>query len=132
MKGHPSMPLAPLLERLGIEAPPAGWRVLEGDIHLWLEKASVVLVGTSTVAIDALAFGCEVVVPALSSVFSMNLLRGFERYYHKISSSSELKARLDTYAENGPAVPPEDKMSFVRRYWNLDTTLSAWADALKL
>lgn len=132
LKGHPSMPLAPLLGRLGIEASSAGWRVQEGDIHPCLERASVVLVATSTVAIDALAFGCEVVTPALSSVFSMNLLRGFERYCHRISSPTELKARLEAYAQNGPSVPPGEKTSFVKRYWNLDAGLPAWAGLLKL
>lgn len=132
LKGHPSMPMESLLEELSIDPAPVGWVVKNGDIHTHLEKAHLVLVGTSTVAIEALAFGCEVLVPAVAAFFSMSPLDGFEGYYRKLYCPSGLSDAVGDYCRNGPSLDVAAKRAFVRRYWNLDESIPQWRNLLGL
>lgn len=126
------MPMDSLLKGLGIHPAARHWEIKEGDINTYLEKAHVVLVPTSSVSIDALAFGCEVFTPVFSSGFTMNVLSGFEDYYYSVSMPDELREKLENYLKNGPRKGLDEKRDFVRSYWNLDAHLPGWRTLLNM
>ena len=132
LKGHPAMPMGLLLRDLGIHPAERHWEIKEGDIDEYLQKADVVLVATSSTSIDALAFGCEVFTPVFSSGFTMNVLSGFEDYYHSVSTPEELREKLENYLKNGPRKGLDEKRDFVRSYWNLDAQLPGWRTLLNM
>ncbi len=131
LKGHPSMPMDVLLREMEIDPSQMGWVVKEGDIRPFLGVAEVVVVPTSTVAIEALAFGCEVVVPVFSTFFSMSPLLGFDHFCRKVYRSEEFETALEDYLKNGPAVGAQDKKDFVHDYWHLDSGLPRWKELLE-
>ena len=128
LKGHPAMPVGPLLSELGIQPEERHWEIREGDINACLERADVVFVPTSAVSIDALAFGCEVFTPVFSSAFTMNALAGYEDHCPSVSTPDELREKLEAYLKNGPRKgwDEKEKRAFVRDYWNLDPELPKW------
>ncbi len=132
LKGHPAMPMDSLLKGLGIHPAARRWEIKEGDINTHLEKADVVLVPTSAVSVDALAFGCEVFTLVFSSGFTMNVLSGFEDYYHSVSTPDELREKLENYLKNGSRKGLDEKRDFVRSYWNLDAQLPGWRRLLNV
>jgi len=130
LKGHPSMPVDGILRDLAIDPDSVRWNIKEGDISSFLEKADIAMVPTSSVAVEALAYGCEVVVPASSSIFPMSPLAGFNHTYSAVHSPEELGAALDGYLRKGPKMDLEEKRSFVRNYWHLDSSLPRWKEIL--
>jgi len=130
LKGHPSMPVDGILRDLAIDPESLRWNIKEGDISSFLEKADIAMVPTSSVAVEALAYGCEVVVPASSSIFPMSPLAGFNHTYSAVHSPEELGAALDGYLRKGPKMELEEKRSFVRNYWHLDSSLPRWKEIL--
>lgn len=132
LKGHPSMPIEDILNDMNVDATSSGWMIKAGDIRTYLEKAAVAIVPTSSVSIDALALGCDVVVPVFSNFFLMSPLAGFEAFYQKVHDPNELKTFLRNYSINGKSVCVRDKRDFVRDYWHLETGLPRWRGLLKL
>lgn len=132
LKGHPTLPMEPLLKELDVRPAERRWEVKEGDINDSLERADVVLVPTSAASIDALAFGCEVFTPVSGSAFTMNALAGYEDYCHSVSTPDELKEKLAAYLKNGPRKGLDGKREFVRSYWNLAAELPRWRALLDL
>lgn len=131
LKGHPSMPLDSFLREMGLDAAGAGYEIGRGDISRWLWEADVVLVPTSSVAVEVLAYGCEVFVPVFASVFVMNPLSGNEDLGRKVHSPDELVAALGEFLRKGGWRNLEEKRAFVRDYWCLDPDLSRWERILK-
>jgi len=92
-----------------------------------LEAASMVIVPTSTVAIEALAFGCRVLVPVFTDFFTMSPLVAYERFYEKIYQPADLKRALDEFqGQDTGGRNGDDERSFVRNFWNLDPSLANW------
>ncbi len=132
LKGHPLTPMGLWLNELGVQAEEYRWNIKEGDIYACLQRVDAVLVPSSSVSIDALAYGCEVFVPVVSSAFSMNLLTGHEGYYRSFSTPEELREKLGAYLEYGPSKSLGEKRDFVRSYWNLDPELPRWRELLNM
>ncbi|MBI3126042.1 MAG: hypothetical protein HYZ11_00370 [Candidatus Tectomicrobia bacterium] len=131
LKGHPSMPLDSFLREMGVDAAGAGYEIGRGDISRWLREADVALVPTSSVAVEALAYGCEVFVPIFASVFVMNPLSGNEDLGWKVHSPDELVAALGEFLKKGGRRSLEEKRAFVRDYWCIDPALSRWERVLE-
>jgi surface carbohydrate biosynthesis protein (TIGR04326 family) len=130
LKGHPSMPLDPFLREMGLNAAGVGYEIGRGDISRWLWEADVALVPTSSVAVEVLAYGGEVLVPVFASVFVMNPLSGNEDLGRKVHSPDELVAALGEFLEKRGRRSLEEKRAFVRDYWCLDPELSRWERVL--
>lgn len=124
IKAHPSMPAEPLISELGID--PARFEVVGGTVAEWLRRATSVLVGSSAVAVEALAFGCDVIVPAFASAPRLTPLAGWEQFYRQVYSPEDLAATV-----GGPAPAPEEARRFVERYWALDPALPRWIRLLE-
>lgn len=132
LKGHPAMPFAPLLADLTGGALPAGFVSCDGDLQGALEQSWAALVSASTVALEALAYGCRVIAPVFPDAMQMNPLADFPGSCEIVATPEELFAALVTVAAGAP--PGEGEIaagnSFVGRYWNLDTGLPTWKNLL--
>ncbi len=130
LKGHPSLPMEEVLDALGIDPVQAGYEIKYSSIGDHLAAAWAVLVPTSTVAVEALAFGCEVIVPHLRTSLALSPLVGFERYYHRVYTPEDLQRVVMDVAAGRSKVGIDEKRSFVADYWCLDRTLSRWSALL--
>lgn len=129
-KGHPSMPFKQIFDELEIDPIELGYVICQGDISRHLAQARSVLVPSSTVAIEALAFGCEVIVPVFPDTMLISPLVGFDQYYHKVSNSDELIMLVDKIMGGYSLKSIEEYRRFVRRYWDTDPTLQKWSKLL--
>lgn len=132
IKAHPSMPAEPLLDELGVNAGAAGYEIVGGAVGDWLARSAFVLVGSSAVAIEALAHGCEVLVPVFASSPCLTPLSGFEGLYRAVYSPGDLRAAVTETRANGPVRTAAEKREFVRTYWLVDPTLERWRSLLGL
>jgi len=136
LRGHPSMPVKEVLVSMGIEGDKLNLVTMEKQgqsIYDLLHHASIVITATSTIGIEALAFGCEVVVPVFSDFLCMSPLIGFEKFYHVIYSPQDLEEKIDLiFSEKNHAVPFEKKLAFIKEYWSLDPSLDRWMDELSI
>ncbi|MFZ5993891.1 MAG: hypothetical protein ACOYU4_02715 [Thermodesulfobacteriota bacterium] len=135
LKGHPSLPMEEVLSDLSIDNYRAGYVIKNGDIGDYLSRASAVLVPTSTVAVEALAYGCNVLVPVFSSTPCMSPLVGFEEYYRRIYSPPDLVKALEDINStdwNDSHSSVTKKREFVTKYWCLDPSLHRWSRLLQM
>lgn len=131
VKAHPSQPAAPLFETLGINPASAGYEMVEGTVGEALAGATIALVGSSAVAIEALAYGCDVIVPVTAAFISMSPVTGFDEWHHRVFSPADLRAAVERILAGGPAKTPAEKLAFVHQYWLLDPALPRWRALLE-
>ena len=105
----------------------SNYKIVHSDIAVLLEAASAVFVPSSTVALEAVAFGCSVIIPLFPDTMLMNpLVDAAYHDYSLITSTDDFKARVeDVIFKNRDAVCEKSK-EFVKNYWNLDKTLPLW------
>ncbi len=129
-KGHPSMPFERVLKVLGIELEKTGYMIKSGDIADFLREVAIVIVSSSTVALEALACGCEVIIPFFPDAIQMNPLADFERFYHRVTSAVELKETVISIQNGNRRNNIQESRSLLNRYWNLDPELPRWSELL--
>jgi surface carbohydrate biosynthesis protein (TIGR04326 family) len=130
-KGHPSMPFEKLFEEEGVDVSKRGYLICNNNISECLESAWAVLVPTSTVSIEALLYGCEVIIPALPNSMLMSPLADFKGYYHKVTYPEELKETMCKIVNGYTLHSISEYKEFVRNYWCIDRTLPRWTKLLK-
>lgn len=85
----------------------------------------------SSVAIEALAYGCEVIIPVLPNSLMTSPAEGFEKYCHTVTSAWELRSVVDKIIDDkNDIVNIAIKKEYVRKYWCLDEELSRWKKLL--
>jgi surface carbohydrate biosynthesis protein (TIGR04326 family) len=130
VKGHPTVPVEKIFEELGIDIPETRYTICHNNISECLRYSRAVLVPTSAVAIEALAFGCEVIIPVFPDIMLMNPLAEFEAYYHKVTSIEDLRNTMKKVIDGHYRDRIADYRNFVRRYWDINPELSKWMDLL--
>jgi surface carbohydrate biosynthesis protein (TIGR04326 family) len=131
-KGHPTLPLDPIFARLGIDHAARGYELVDGDAADALRQASVVLAGGSGVAVQALAFGCSVVVPVMAGALCMSPLGDYPEAARRVSSPEELRRAVADALEGRRWTSVEQGRDFVRSYWDLNEALPRWRALLNL
>jgi len=129
LKGHPSMPFEEILDELKIDCSTCGYEIKNKPIYKLLQKASIVLAGTTTTSLEALAFDCDIIVPAFSDQMFMNPLIGFEEFYHKVYSPEEFEKTVINLIEQKKEKTVKSKQ-FLESYWCLDPELIRWSKLL--
>ena len=89
------------------------------------------LITYSTVALEALAAGCKVIIPVFSDSMFMSPLGGFEEHYSKVDNPAELKTAVDRYIGHTKDEGFSDAKDFVFKYWCLDKSLKRWEEILR-
>jgi surface carbohydrate biosynthesis protein (TIGR04326 family) len=130
LKGHPSMPIEETVKELGIDVKKSGYIICNDNIDVCLEKAWAMLVSTSTVSIEALTFGCEVILPVFADTMLINSLADCDKYYHSVSSAIDLREIMEKIANGYTRCRIDDYRHFVKGYWHIDSALPRWAELL--
>lgn len=127
-KGSPVNPLLPLFAELGIDIAKTGYTICTEDVADLLADATIALIANTTVAIEAFAFGCEVVIPLFADTMLMNPIVETNAFYHLISSPLELKRIVDEkmFAKEQKSMNKE----FITECWNIDPALHLWKELL--
>jgi surface carbohydrate biosynthesis protein (TIGR04326 family) len=131
-KGHPSMPVEEIFKELGIDVSKTDYTILRDNVSEYFAQAWAMLVSTSTVSIEALAFGCEVIVPIFSDTMLINSLADCENYYHKVTCAEDLKETMGKIVDGHSLGGIDEYRQFVKSYWNIDSTLPRWTKLLNL
>jgi len=131
-KGHPSLPVEEIFKEVGVSEKDTGYQIKTGKVSELLTFSQAVLVGTSTVAIEALTFGCEVIVFISPDMPNQSPLVGFEEYYQPVYSPQELRDVIERLKKSGPTKSLEKCQDFVKTYWKLNPSLDAWKEILQL
>lgn len=92
VKPHPFLDIKKVFELSGISEKGLSFNIKKGPIENFLPEARIVIVGESGVAIEALAFGCEIVIVNVPEWINMSLLRYVKTETVKtVASSDELR-----------------------------------------
>ncbi|MFC1745050.1 hypothetical protein ACFL35_13740 [Candidatus Riflebacteria bacterium] len=132
LKSHPALPMKELGEELGLDLLRPGFIFWEKEIASALKEATAVLVPTSTVSLEALAFGCEVLIPLFPDTMLMNPISDFEEFYHPVSNSGQLIKILGEINKGKRKGSIKKYRAFVKDFLRLDTRLTGWLELLGL
>jgi len=126
LKGHPFVPFEKILHELGIRLEDDRYIIKYEAIDRLLKSVRVVLVGSSTVALEALAAGCNVISAVFSDSMFISPLVGFEQYYEKVYNIGGLKNVVKKIVETPERQKSMDAKDFISRCWCLDKSLQRW------
>lgn len=126
-KGHPAMPFEGLFEELGIKGK---YTIKHGDITDYLGESFAVIVSSSTAALEAVAYGAEVIIPFFPNCGNTNPLCDFDGFYHRVTSKDELVATVGRLLGGAALHTIEEKRELIKNYWLFDSSLQRWAALL--
>ena len=129
-KGHPSLPVPKIFEEADIPLKPHCYEIKEGSVPDFLSQCNAVLVGASTVAVEALAFGCEVMVYVNAETLNQSPLIGYDELFHKVYDPENMQTLMKKLCSNKGYGDPDKKTKFVKEFWNLNPSLDEWRRAL--
>ncbi|MBF0456655.1 MAG: hypothetical protein HQK99_02020 [Nitrospirae bacterium] len=127
-KGHPALPFEGLFEELGIKGK---YTIKHGDITEYLGESFAVIVSSGTAALEAIAYGAEVIIPFFPNCGNTNPLCDFGGFYHRVTSKDELAATVVRLRGGATLHTIDDKRELIRNYWLFDSSLQRWAALLR-
>lgn len=127
LKGHPALPIEGILKSLNIDSRKCGYEIKNNPIDTLLKDATIVMAGATAVGVEALAFGCRVILPYFSDQMFMSPLAGFDKFYFKVCNPQELKLIVKKLGKTGKS---KDNGHFISSFWYLDETLNKWDELL--
>jgi len=131
IKSHPSLRCEEVLAELNISPEEAGYRIKDEPIKDLLKSARVAIVCGSTVALEAAALGCTVIVPVFADYMFLSPLGGFDKFYSKIYTPGELKELIYAVMKEKPQKDAREILDFISDYWCLDASLQGWERVLR-
>ncbi len=129
-KAHPYTPFEGIFSELGVDACRCGYTIGEGGIGDQLRRAWAAVVPSSAVAVEALAYGCPVIVPVFADSMLLNPLAEYPDYCHRVSDPRQLREVWKSLADAGEDGAADSRREFVRDYWHLDPDLPRWSALL--
>lgn len=126
-KGHPLLRLEGIFEDLGIDSRRSHFTIGYEDIQTYLRRAKAAVVPSSAVAMEALASGCEVIVPLLADSIMMNPVADFpDGYCHLVSTPEQLREIVEKVLGGYRLAGSDEYRRFVSSYWCIDKELPRW------
>lgn len=127
IKASPVMPVEPLFAELHIDLPTTQYKIFHSDVSELLSQVDIALIANTTVAIEAAAMGCPVIVPVFADTLLMNPIVGTQATYFEVSNVNQLKATIEKLLQE-----PRKKYSenFIDHYWNINPALPLWTNLL--
>ncbi len=130
VKPHPGGRLDKVLREMCFEGPESlPFKVVHDPMPALLKASRVVAATDSSASVEAVGFGCRVILPVMSNVLSMNALMGHEGFYEKVYNPSEFSLAVERCLSSEIS---DDQISAGRRlvasFWNLDEALPAWRE----
>jgi len=129
-KEHPASPLGPILKKLGIDPANAQYELPEASTVDLLDKAAVMVVVDSSVAVDALTAGTAVVIPLFADYIVTSPLVGHEELCVETLSPAQLREAVMKILDEGSPVSVEERERFVSDIWSRNPKLPRWEKLL--
>lgn len=129
-KGFPSTPIENIFKELNIDINASGYKIFHSDISTLLQEATIAIVPSSAVAIEAFALQCKVIVPIFSDTMLMNPLIDFDTEYYLAGSVQELKIIVKNCFKTVVGADIAKIQHFINEYWNLNPELPNWTTIL--
>lgn len=129
-KGHPSLSVDSFMPQTGAGYDFTNYEIKYEAIADLMPECDAVLVGASTVAIEALAFGREVLVYINAGTLNQSPLIGYNECYHEIYDQASFREAIDNIRTQKEHDTLIQKLEFVKEYWSLDPHLNAWKQLL--
>ena len=123
---HPVISHESLSSMLGFDLQDAGIEIATGTMDDLLTESTAIYVSNSTSAIEALAYGCEVISPRYFGRLSLCPLDGHESYYWRVSNENELADAIAEIMRGEQRSSTEPLTRFLSEFINLDKTYSTW------
>lgn len=89
IKSHPFLKIEDVFNLSGIMPEKCSFKIKEGPIECLLDEARIVIVGESGVSIEALAFGCEVIIVNMPEWINMSPLRNIKASMIRTANTPE-------------------------------------------
>ncbi|MDO9372311.1 MAG: hypothetical protein Q7U07_06945 [Gammaproteobacteria bacterium] len=102
LKPHP-MSSSRMLEAAGISGLPQNFRIVSGEIGMWLSRAQVVVALSSSALYEALAAGVLVVPVGREAALDLNPLAWHPRFAKQYCSAEEIRSETTRLMHLGPA-----------------------------
>ncbi len=120
LKAHPSLSFQSALTTLNITLESERYKIVSGDIQTILPLVDQVLISEGTISLEAIRFGCVIIIPIFSDKMLTNPLVGFNASYYLVSGINELVQVLLRY--DCPTYPSH----LIHQYFDLDSRLMQW------
>ena len=118
IKEHYSFPIHPFIKRLNINLDGNIFVVSDENLNAILPTVKAMILTSSSAALDAIAMGCPVIIPRLSSVVDMNPLSGISDLAIYTASPGQLRATVDEIMLKKETPLPRDKCrEFIENYF---------------
>lgn len=128
-KGSPVNPMAPLFAELNIDSNACGYEICDGyEIAHLLSKATIACVANTTVAIEAKAFGLEVIVPLFADTMLMNPIVETRADYFLVSNVKDFKMIVTTKMDE-VHLKTIDR-DIIHECFNINPQLKSWKELL--
>lgn len=96
IKSHPFLSCRKVLELSGLQLDEGRFKIKDSPVGELLPHSRIVVAGESGVSLEALAFGCSVILINAPEVVNMSPLRGIESYLiHEVFSPEELRQQVE-------------------------------------
>lgn len=127
IKASPVMPVEPIFREIGIDITKTNYQIFHADVSKLLSQVDIALIANTTVAIEAAAIGCPVLVPVFADTLLMNPIIGTQAHYIEVGSVEELKTAIKKLLR-----APKNKVfsQFIDDYWNVNPDLPLWTNII--
>jgi surface carbohydrate biosynthesis protein (TIGR04326 family) len=130
VKGSPVNPAEPLLQELGINWQAANYKICYTAVADLLPSTTIALVANTTVAIEALAFGCSLIIPLFADTMMMNPVVSTDMDYQLVSEPEQLQQCVDKIILANKIPSLHANKEFIKNYWHLDASIPRWTEIL--
>lgn len=132
-KPHPAMGHGPLSVRLQKSLERLSARIRGESMETLLSQSAAVLVGSSSLSVEALAYGCRVIIPNFGDILPINALEGRTDLCDRPTTAGELRSVLEGLrVEGDPLSYAQKGREYVKKYWALEEDLPRWRRLLDL
>ena len=128
---HPVIALERLSTMLSFDLESSGIAIDTGSMHDLLTDSTGIYVSNSTSAIEALAYGCEVISPRYYGRLSLCPLDGHETCYWRVSDERELAYAIGQIMVGKKRATPDNLTQFISGLVNLDPSYSTWRELIQ-
>jgi len=131
-KGHPCLPVEKIFKEAGVVFNNRLYAIKDGSTCEYLSQSNSVFTGSSSVAVEALAFGCDVLIYLSAEKLNTSLSDNFNEFYYKVYDPSSLLMAIDEIRSREKSLDIEKRHKVIKEYWNLNPSLEEWRKVLHL
>ncbi|MBA7713619.1 hypothetical protein ES703_122625 [subsurface metagenome] len=123
LKPHPFLPMDSVLKKSGISLSDVQFEIKQGQIEKLLPNVKGVIISESSVAIEALAYGCRIITLNLPDMVNMSPLRGIPSNLVKyVNSAVQLKETVNELVAEDEENNREENKELINKVFYFNTT----------